>query len=71
MENSVEDYFTNVLSSTEEKKYFVCRRFDILLRKKEGKFYPVMNWSNLVLVQMAVSESFFKTYFLKYTPNEN
>lgn len=71
MENSVEEYFTNALSSTEENKYFVCRRFDVLLRKKEGKFYPAMNWSNLILVQMTVSEPFFKTYFIKYTPNEN
>jgi hypothetical protein len=43
----------------------------VLLRKKEGKFYAAINWGNLVLVQMAVSESFFKTYFIKYTPNEN
>ena len=71
MENSVEDYFTKALSLTDESKYFVCRRFDILLRKKEGKFYAAINWGNLVLVQMAVSESFFKTYFIKYTPNEN
>jgi hypothetical protein len=71
MENSVEDYFTKALSLTDESKYFVCRRFDILLRKKEGKFYAAINWSNLVLIQMAVSESFFKTFFLKHTPNEN
>ena len=71
MENTVEQYFTKALSDTEENKYFVCRRFDVLLRKKEGKFYAAINWGNLVLVQMAVSESFFKTYFIKYTPNEN
>jgi hypothetical protein len=71
MENTVEQYFSKALSETEENKYFVCRRFDVLLRKKEGKFYPTINWSNLILVEMAVSESFFKTYFLKYTPNEN
>jgi hypothetical protein len=71
MENLVEEYFSRALTETEDNKYFVCRRFDLLLRKKEGKFYPAINWSNLVLVQMAVSESFFKTYFIKYTPNEN
>ena len=71
MENAVEEYFTKALLETEENKYFVCRRFDVLLRKKEGKFYAAINWGNLVLVQMAVSESFFKTYFIKYTPNEN
>lgn len=71
MENTVEEYFSRALIETEDNKYFVCRRFDLLLRKKEGKFYPAINWSNLVLVQMAVSESFFKTYFIKYTPNEN
>jgi|694.fasta_scaffold19860_10 hypothetical protein len=71
MENAVEEYFTKALTETEENKYFVCRRFDVLLRKKEGKFYAAINWGNLVLVQMAVSESFFKTYFIKYTPNEN
>ena len=71
MENTVEQYFTKALSETEENKYFVCRRFDVLLRKKEGKFYAAINWGNLVSVQMAVSESFFKTYFIKYTPNEN
>jgi hypothetical protein len=71
MENLVEQYFTKALSETKENKYFVCRRFDVLLRKKEGKFYAAMNWSNLILVQMAVTESFFKTFFLKHTPNEN
>jgi hypothetical protein len=71
MENTVEEYFSRALTETEDNKYFVCRRFDLLLRKKEGKFYPAINWHNLVLVQMAVSESFFKTYFIKYTPNEN
>lgn len=71
MENAVEEYFTKALTETEENKYFVCRRFDVLLRKKEGKFYAAINWGNLVLVQMAVSELFFKTYFIKYTPNEN
>ena len=71
MENAVEEYFTKALTETEENKYFVCRRFDVLLRKKEGKFYAAINWGNLVSVQMAVSESFFKTYFIKYTPNEN
>jgi hypothetical protein len=71
MENTVEQYFTKALLETEENKYFVCRRFDVLLRKKEGKFYAAINWSNLILVQMAVSESFFKTFFIKHTPNEN
>ena len=71
MENAVEEDFTKALTETEENKYFVCRRFDVLLRKKEGKFYAAINCGNLVLVQMAVSESFFKTYFIKYTPNEN
>lgn len=71
MENLVEEYFSRALTETEDKKYFVCRRFDVLLRKEEGKFYAAINWGNLVLVQMAVSESFFKTYFIKYTPNEN
>jgi hypothetical protein len=71
MENTVEEYFTKALSATEENKYFVCRRFDVLLRKKDGKFYAAINWSNLILVQMSVSDSFFKTHFLKHNPNEN
>lgn len=71
MSQTVEEYFTNALSKTEENKYFVCRRFDILLRKQNGKFYPAINWSNLILVQMAVSEKFFHDFFIKYTPNED
>jgi hypothetical protein len=71
MENTVEQYFSKALSETEENKYFVCRRFDVLLRKKAGKFYAAMNWTNLILVEMAVSESFFKTFFIKHIPNEN
>lgn len=71
MENSVEEYFKNALLSTDESKYFVCRRFDILLRKQEGKFYPAINNRNLIFIQMSVSAPFFQNLFLNYNPNEN
>lgn len=71
MNYTVEDYFTDALKSTDEDRYFVCRRFDILLRKQGDKFYPALNHSNLIMIQMSVSDLFFNSHFLKYTPNED
>lgn len=71
MEDNLEKYFEKALLSTDDQKYFVCRRFDILLRKQQGKFYPAINSRNLIFIQMSVSEPFFENVFISYNPNEN
>ena len=71
MQDKLEDYFKDALIQTTERQYFVCRRFDILLRKHEGKFYPAINSRNLIFIQMSVSAPFFETVFLNYNPNED
>jgi len=71
MEDNLEKYFEKALLSTDDQKYFVCRRFDILLRKQGGKFYPAINSRNLIFIQMSVSEPFFENAFMKINPNEN
>lgn len=63
MENTVEEYFSKGIKLTGDNKYFVCLRFDILLKKKNGKFYPVVNNRNLIFIQMSVSVFFFEKFF--------
>jgi hypothetical protein len=65
----IEEMFANGLSSTQEGQYYVCRKFDILLRKRKGKFYPAINHENLAIIRKTVSSEFYQNTFNEERPD--